>query len=300
MLVPGTSGADKKREETRVEKLADGYGLIEGPVWDPARGLLYADVINGGVFCLDGGGKVSQLIEHRRGIGGMALHADGGLVVGGRNIAYKPADGGATQVILDSDPDSGILGFNDLTTDAAGRIYVGSLAFRPVGADDEPKPGLLFCIDLDGSARVVGQDVWLTNGLAVSPDGRRLYHSESRKNRVRVYDVDRDGSLSPPRTFATVEPGIPDGLVVAEDGSVWVAVADGARVDVFEPDGSPSMQIVCPLPMVTSVCFGGADLRDLYVVTGSRGAGGENRGAVFRVRTEVAGLPVPLAQVRHG
>lgn len=283
-----------------MDKLAEGYGLIEGPVWDPDRGLLYSDVINGGVFCLDRNDRVSQIIEHRRGIGGMALHADGGLIVGGRNIAYKPADGGETQVILDSDPDGGILGFNDLTTDAAGRIYVGSLAFRPVGADDEPKPGLLFCIDLDGSARVVGQDVWLTNGLAVSPDGSRLYHSESRKHRVRVYDVDGDGGLSPHRTFAPVEPGIPDGLALAEDGSVWVAVADGSRVDVFEPDGSLRQQIPCPLPMVTSVCFGGDDLRDFYVVTGSRGAGGDNRGAVFRLRSDVPGLPVPPARVHHG
>jgi gluconolactonase len=283
-----------------MDKLAEGYGLIEGPVWDPARGLLYSDVINGGVFCLDRQDKVSQVIEHRRGIGGMALHADGGLIVGGRNIAYKPADGGESQIILDSDPDNGVLGFNDLTTDAAGRIYVGSLAFRPVGADDEPKPGVLFCIDLDGSARVVGEDVWLTNGLGVSPDGKRLYHSESRKNRVRVYDIAEDGGLSPHRTFAPVENGIPDGLALAEDGSVWVAVADGARVDVFEADGSLRTQISCPLPMVTSVCFGGDDLRDLYVVTGSRGAGGDNRGAVFRMRAEVAGLPVAPARVRHG
>lgn len=283
-----------------MDKLAEGYGLIEGPVWDAQRGLLYSDVINGGVFCLDRQDKVSQVIAHRRGIGGMALHADGGLIVGGRNIGYKPPDGGDTQVILDSDPDNGVLGFNDLTTDASGRIYVGSLAFRPVGSDDEPRPGVLFCIDLDGSARVVGDDVWLTNGLAVSPDGKRLYHSESRKNRVRVYDVKDGGALSPHRTFAPVEPGIPDGLAVAEDGSVWVAVADGGRVDVFEPDGSLRTQLACPLPMVTSVCFGGDDLRDLYVVTGSRGAGGDDRGAVFRVRTDVAGLPVQPARVVHG
>ena len=67
-----------------MDKLAEGYGLIEGPVWDAQRGLLYSDVINGGVFCLDRQDKVSQVIAHRRGIGGMALHADGGLIVGGR------------------------------------------------------------------------------------------------------------------------------------------------------------------------------------------------------------------------
>jgi len=281
-----------------MEELCGGYGLIEGPVWDPARGLLFSDVIYGGVFCLGNSGEVSQVIEHRRGIGGMALHADGGLVVSGRNIAHKPADGSDTRVLLPGDPEHGVLGFNDLTTDAAGRIYAGALAFRPVGSDDEPKPGDLYCIDLDGSARVVGHDALLTNGLAFSPDGRRLYHSESRRHLVRVYDVADDGDLGPHRTFAAVDDGIPDGLAVAEDGSVWVAVAHGSRVDVFEPDGSLRRRIPCRLPMVTSLCFGGDGLRRLYVVTGSGGEGPKDAGVVFVLDTEVAGLPVPPARIR--
>jgi gluconolactonase len=283
-----------------MEKLADGYGLIEGPVWDPARGLLYSDVINGGVFCLHHGGSVTPVIMHRRGIGGMALHENGGLVVSGRNIALKPDNDGETLTILAGDPEHGILGFNDLTTDTAGRIYVGSLAFRPVGSDDEPKPGNLYCIDLDGQARIVGTDVILTNGLGFSPDGSRLYHSESRRQLVRVYDVQANGDLSPHRTFATIADGIPDGMAVAEDGSVWVAIAHGSRVDVFEPDGSLRESIPCDIPMVTSVCFGGEDMMDLYIVTGSEGAGRDDAGTVFRTRADVAGLPIPPARVRVG
>lgn len=283
-----------------MEKLIDGYGLIEGPVWDPKRGLIFSDVVNGGAFCLARDGSVSQVIEHRRGMGGMALHADGGLIVSGRNISYKPDGGGPTRVLLADDPDNGRLGFNDLTTDAAGRIYAGGLGFRPVGADDEPKPGDLYCIDLDGSARAVGHDVLLTNGLGFSPDGKSLYHSESLRNLVRVYDVADDGDLSLHRTFAKVEPGVPDGLAVAEDGSVWVAVAHGSRVQVFNPDGSTRAEIPCPLPMVTSLCFGGDDLRTLYVVTGSDDSGRDNAGTVFQIPVDVPGLPVPPARVRLG
>lgn len=283
-----------------MEKLIDGYGLIEGPVWDPARGLIFSDVVNGGALCLGADGTVSTVIEHRRGMGGMALHADGGMIVSGRNISYKPNDGGPTQVLLADDPDNGRVGFNDLTTDAAGRIYAGGLGFRPVGADDEPKPGDLYCIDLDGSARVVGTDVMLTNGLGFSPDGKLLYHSESLRNLVRVYDVDGDGNLGPHRTFATVDPGVPDGLAVAEDGSVWVAVAHGSRVQVFNPDGSTRENIPCTLPMVTSLCFGGDDLRTLYVVTGTDGSGRDDAGTVFQMPVEVPGLPVPPARAQVG
>jgi gluconolactonase len=219
--------------------------------------------------------------------------------VSGRNIAYKPHEGD-TQVLLAGDPEKGILGFNDITTDTAGRIYAGSLAFRPVGADDDPLPGQLFCIDTDGSARVVGGDVMLTNGMAFSPDGKLLYHSESVRHVVRLYDVAEDGSLSPHRTFAEVRPGVPDGLAVAEDGSVWVAVAHGSRVDVFEPDGSKRQEIPVEIPMVTSLCFGGDELRDLYIVTGTEGMDRDDAGCVFCLPVDVPGLPVAPAKVKVG
>ena len=61
-----------------MEQLISGYTLIEGPVWDPSQGLLFSDVHDGGVFCLESNGTVHTMVEHRRGIGGMALHESGG------------------------------------------------------------------------------------------------------------------------------------------------------------------------------------------------------------------------------
>ena len=132
------------------------------------------------------------------------------------------------------------------------------------------RPGHLHVIDLDGTVRTVSDDVTLTNGLGFSPDGKTLYHSDSRRHTVRAYDVHDDGTLSAWRPFAVLEGQTPDGLAVAEDGSVYVAVADAGCVAVFAADGSPRPGIPVPLPMVTSVCFGGDSLEDLYVVTGSR------------------------------
>ncbi len=280
-----------------MQQVATGYGLIEGPVWDPARGLYFSDVINGGVRLLDPAGKVSLAIPKRRGIGGMAMHASGGLVVGGRDIACVSLADGTMHSFLSLDDIPGSTGFNDLTTDEAGRIYVGSLAFRVFGGET-PKPGHLHVIDLDGTMRTLSDGVMLTNGLGFSPDGRRLYHSDARAPLVRVYDVKPDGSVGPWRSFATLgASGVPDGLKVATDGSVWVADAHGGRVAVFNADGTHRQDIAIPLPMVTSLCFGGADLRDLYVVTGSRGGPHENCGSIFRMRVEVAGLPLPVARV---
>jgi xylono-1,5-lactonase len=280
-----------------MERVATGFGLIEGPVWDPARGLYFSDVINGGVYLLDRAGAVSPVIPKRRGIGGMALHAADGLVVGGRDIAFVRLADGNTRPLLSLDAIPGATGFNDLTADGAGRIYVGSLAFRVFGGDT-PKPGHLHVIDLDGTMRTLSDGVMLTNGLGFSPDGRRLYHSDSRASLIRVYDVNPDGSVGPWRKFATVDAeGVPDGLKVAIDGSIWVADAHGGRVIVFNEDGTHRQDVPVPLPMVTSLCFGGDDLRDLYIVTGSRGGPSENCGSIFRSRVDIAGLALPPARV---
>lgn len=283
-----------------MERVATGYGLIEGPVWDTARGLYFSDVMNGGVFLLDRAGKVATAIEKRRGIGGMALHASGGLVVGGRDIAWMSLKDSTSKTLLAQSDIPGAVGFNDLTTDAAGRVYVGSLAYKVFGG--EPiKPGHLHVIDLDGTMRTLSDGVMLTNGLGFSPDGTKLYHSDARAPLVRVYDVKPDGSVGPWRKFASLgEDRVPDGLKVAADGSVWVADAHGGRVAVFNRNGSHRKDIAVPLPMVTSLCFAGDDLRDLYIVTGSRGGPSENCGSIFKLRSDVAGLALPPARIRLG
>ena len=282
-----------------MEQLAQGYGLVEGPVWEDGRGLLYSDVLFGGVFRLNLDGVVETVFEHRRGIGGMALHEAGGLIVSGRNLSFKPFSGGATVTVLEQDESAGVVGFNDLTTDADGRIYAGALGASPVFDDGrEPRAGDLYLVDLDGSARVVALDVQLTNGLGFSPDGATLYHSDSRRQTVFCYSVGADGSLGEKRPFVKTEGGSPDGLAVSEDGAVWVALAGGSGVGVYSASGAQQDLIEIPQPMCTSLCFGGADRRDLYIVSGSDGSQSDRAGAVFRTRTDVAGLPVAVARTR--
>jgi gluconolactonase len=283
-----------------MQELATGYGLIEGPVWDPAKGLYFSDVLGGGVYLLDRSDKVSIAVPKRRGVGGMALHADGGLVAGGRDIVHVSLADHSMKVLFDQQGADNAVGFNDLTTDAKGRIYVGSIAYA-IFRGEEPKPGNLYIIDIDGRVRRVSDGILLTNGLGLSPDGRLLYHSDARRELVRVYDVAGDGSVGHWRAFAAMGPGsVPDGLKVTADGSVCVADAHGGRIAVFGADGRHRRDISVPRPMVTSLCFGGNDLRDLYVVTGSRGGPSENCGTVYRVRSDVAGLPLPVARVSTG
>lgn len=282
-----------------MEELATGFGLVEGPTWINDRGLLFSDVIKGGVYLLDHLNNVLPIVEHRRGIGGIAIHQENGLIVGGRNIAYKSFTGDKTTILLSNDVTEDALGFNDLTTDSKGRVYVGSVAFK-VFSDDEMIPGHLHVIDVDGSVRTISDGVMLTNGLGFSHDGRTLYHADARDAVVRQYEVSPDGNVSDWKPFVQANNGHPDGLAVAEDGSVWIAMAYGSRVDVFESNGALRESLPVPLPMVTSVCFGGPDLKDLYVVTGSRGGPSDICGTIFRMRVDVPGLPISEAKVSLG
>jgi gluconolactonase len=269
-------------------------------------------VHNGGIYRLTRDNVVETVIPKRKGVGGMAMHASGGLIFSGRDISYAPlgeGQGEAATLLTPSDI-PGATGFNDLTTDPDGRIYVGSLSFVVFGGG-EPKPGGLHVINLDGEMETVASGVLLTNGLGFSPDGSKLYHSDSRSELVRVYDLKPGNSLDATfevkpnarldtwRTFARFpRGGVPDGLKVASDGSVWVADARGGRVAVFDPDGHPREDIKVPLPMVTSLCFGGEDLRDLYIVTGSDGGPKPNCGTIFKLRVDVPGQPLARARVR--
>jgi gluconolactonase len=280
-----------------MQELATGYGLIEGPVWDPAKGLYFSDVVGGGIYLLDRAGEVSFAVPKRRGVGGMALHADGGLIAGGRDIVHVSLADHSMRVLLAQTAADGAVGFNDLTTDTYGRVYTGSIAFA-VFKTEEMKPGNLYVIDGAGQARQISDGILLTNGLGFSPDGRRLYHSDALREMIRVYDVNEDGSVGHWRAFVATGAGsVPDGLKVAADGSVWVADARNGRVAVFEADGRHRRDIPVPRPMVTSLCFGGEDLRDLYIVTGSWQGPSERCGTIYRLRSDVAGLPLPSARI---
>lgn len=280
----------------KLHQLSSGYGLIEGPLFDPASGLLFTDTTNGGAYCLAANGKISVVVPHRKGMGGLAMHASGGMIVSGRTIAYKPPGGGDTVNLIPDDPAGGIRGFNDLVTDDAGRIYAGSLSGNVFG-DDKPRPAFLHLVDLDGSHRIVAKDVHLTNGLGFSLDGRLLYHSDSQLNAVKVYDVAANGDLGPPRIFATTQNGSPDGLAVASDGSVWIALAYGGAVIGYDTGGREIARIAVPARLVTSLCFGGSNWRDLYIVSGPDRTDPDSSGCIFRMRMNIAGRPRPLARV---
>ena len=274
-----------------LETLAFGYGLIEGPRVDAAGHLYFSDVPNGGVYRRSPDGTIETVVPKRRGVGGIALHADGGIVVSGRNIAHE-RDGHTRLLYAPAD----VPGFNDLFTDARGRVYAGTIRSDPFGTGARV-PGELWRIEREGEATQPYDQVGLSNGIGFSPDGRRLYHADSAARAIIVHDVAADGSLHNRRTFAMHVAGVPDGLAVDEAGSIWVAAARGGCAARYRPDGTLERTLPVPAQMVTSLCFGGADRRDLYIVTADNTADPARQGTIFRTRIDVPGLPVPPARI---
>jgi gluconolactonase len=217
-------------------------------------------------------------------------------VVAGRNVAHKAADG-ATTVLLETSSDETF--FNDLTADGRGRLFVGAVGADPTardaGAAAARSPGRLYRIDLDGSRIVLADDVLVSNGLGVAPADDVLYHVDSHRHTVWAFD--EDGHR---RVFvdAAEYEGVPDGLAVAADGSVWVAMAGGGLVVGWGADGQRIAELAVPQPLVTSVCFGGADLTDLFILTGVNAEFSDDLGGAVRVLAgQRVGLPAPTCAV---
>jgi sugar lactone lactonase YvrE len=256
----------------QFEELASGYSLLEAPVWDGSGGVYFSDVLQGGVRRWSEAG-VEDVLPKRRGIGGMCLHADGGLVMSGRDVRH--VRDGEQRVLLGEV--EGATGFNDLAVGPDRGLYVGALRFNPF-AGEGPKPGEVWRIHVDGASPVLEGIDW-ANGIGFSPDGETMYACDYAHGTV----VAGDGSV-----FARSPAGSADGLAVDETGGVWVAMGEGRAIARFEPDGALDRTLDVPADFVSSLCFGGDDMRDVYVTT---------VGALLHGRSDVPGLPVPPASV---
>ena len=275
----------------RFETLVSGYGLVEGPTVDDAGNLYFSDVLGGGVYRLDSDdGDVATVVPKRRGVGGIALHADGGLVVSGRDLVHVRA--GETRLLFRIE---GLPGWNDLCTDASGRVYAGALRFMVFDPDAEPVPGECWRVDAEGHATRLYGGVVHANGIALSPAEDHLYHSDTRTGVVHVHDL-VDGEAVNPHRFE-FDAGAPDGIAIDEAGGVWVASAGGGCVVRLTPEGDVDRRVEVPARVVTSLCFARPDRRELYVTTADNTDDPALRGCVLRTETDIAGAPVHAARV---
>lgn len=301
----------------KIDTLAFGYALVEAPrVGDD--GLYFSDCGEGGVFHLGADGTVQVILPVGRLVGGIAMHVDGGLVVSSRDVLH--IKDGIERVVFEVEREGKRHGdwqpwINDIYTDPQGRVYAGALwrlctraaappgkYVKPTGGEGEAyredKPlGRMWRIHSETEATPLYGGVGIANGVGFSPDGSLLYQVDSIDQRVIVHDVTDDGLRRLPDISTAAVDGFPDGMAVDSEGRIWTAMFGGGCAACFAPDGSLDTTIPVAADAVTSLCFGGDDLRDLYIVTADNTDDPSRRGTVFKTSVDVPGLPAPLARV---
>lgn len=278
-----------------IQTLATGFGLIEGPRVDEQGRLYFADHGSSNIYRRNPNGRLETLVAGRKSVGGLALCEGGGLLMSGPSLARWDEKTGKTEDLFSKYEGRIIKGLNDMTVDAQGSVYVGSMNYEALKRDATPVPGDLYRVDPGGKVTVVGEGYQVSNGLGLSPDGKLLYHADSPPNEINVYDVTSDRTLKNRRVFAKLPEGFPDGLAIDAEGGVWVAAIFAYEIVRFKPDGTVNQRIKLPSRMVVSMAFGGPDMRDLYVVTGDN-IDRPLKGSILKLRSDVPGLPVPKAK----
>ena len=277
--------------------------LGEGPIWSAAEGAVwFVDIKSSRIHRIEPASGRNRSWDAPESVGFIAPVSDGGFVCGLKSGLHRfdPRSGGfrLLAAVEPSEPDNRL---NDGFVDAEGRLWFGSMH------DLETDPtGALYRLDDGPRLSRLDDGYVVTNGPAMSPDGRTLYHADSGGQVVYAFDVAADGALSDKRVFARMEHGgvFPDGMAVDQEGCLWIALWGGWGVERHAPDGKVIGRIDLPCAHVTKPAFGGEDLTTLYITTAWAGLSPEDRaaqplaGGLFRAEAPVAGLP--QHEIRHG
>lgn len=259
----------------------------ENPLWDERRGgVFWTDIPNGRVFRYDLATERDELVcATDAAVGGFTLQENGELLLFRERDFAALAQCGAVRVLREFD-DPTLARFNDVIAAPDGGIFAGSIG----SAEDD---GGLYRIERDGSMRKLFAGTGCANGMGFSPDRRWFYWTCSTTKQIFRFRYDEaTGNIAERELFYAADDteGIPDGLTVDVDGSIWSARWDGHALLRHDPTGAVRERIEFPVAKVSSVCFGGDDRRTLFVTTaGGTGDSDTLDGALFSVRVERPG-----------
>ena len=288
--------------------------LGESPFWHPVEQLLYWVDIPGRKImrAKADGSSAAESWAMPSEPGCMAPAAKGGLVIALRDGIYRADQwGGELRLLHRFAYDSSRIRFNDGKADVLGRFWAGTLCEVRTSTAAE-----LFVLDCrDGrppEARRRAGHATVANGLAWSPDDGTVYWSDTQTQTIRAWDWEAESnSMSNQRVFQQFAPkpegwvsgmpgygGRPDGAAMDTLGNYYAAMFEGGQLLKFAPTGELLARIPTPVLCPTMPCFGGDDLRTLYITTAREKrpaaelASMPESGCVFSMRVDTPGLPV--------
>ena len=273
--------------------------LGESPLWcDQTECLLWIDIDRALLHRVHfASGRRDRFGFAARSLGSLALRPGAGQVVLALEASLYTFDLGAGRLekLADVEPATSNTRLNDGRCDASGHLWVGTMdngLAAPIGSFYRAGP--------DGSVIRQFGDVIVSNTVAISPDQRTLYFSDTRRFVTWAFDRHAtDGTLSNRRIFVDhrARRERPDGACVDQEGALWVALFGGGRVDRYTPDGQLSQRIALPVTNPTCVCLGGPGHRTLFITTARKFLSAETlsaeplAGSVLSIEVDVPGLP---------
>jgi len=270
-----------------------GCELGEGPLWWESA-LWFTDIKRKTVHRFDpetGNGDSWQAPSEVGFLAPLDAHR---FIAGAKTGLYEfaPATGDFT-LIRQVEPDRPFNRLNDGAVDPQGRLWFGSMD------DGESQPGGQLYRFHRGSLAPMDSGYVITNGPAISPDGRTLYHTDTLQKRIYAFDLGVDGSLANKRLFVTIEEGAgyPDGPVVDSEGCLWTGLFGGWAARRYAPSGQLLESVSFPTANITKLAFAGPDLTTVYATTASKGldaaalAAQPLAGGLFQFQAQVPGQP---------
>jgi gluconolactonase len=265
-----------------LDVLYTGCRWAEGPVWfDDMQCLLWSDIPNQRILRwaadMAASGSVTTFRQPSNFSNGQTRDRQGRLVTcehGLRRVSRTEICGSVT-VLADSFQGKRLNSPNDVVVQSDGSIWFTDPTYGILSdyegyraAPEQPVHGVYRVDGTSGDISLVADDFCQPNGLAFSPDERRLYiadsgasHDGSKPRHIRAFDV-KDGKLTRGRVFAEIDAGIPDGIRTDLAGNLWSSAADG--VHCFAPDGHRLGKILVP-EAVANLTFGGPRRNRLFI-----------------------------------
>lgn len=246
----------------------------EGPAIGPDGHLYFSDVWGHRIYRWDGA-TTSVLAEDTTGANGLAFDTKGQLFAcaGGAGALLKFSASGEKSIAVGQIDGIALNQPNDLVIHPNGNLYFtnpGGFA----GAKAGHTPVSIVLVRPDGSASIVSSGVVAyPNGIGLSPDGKTLYVNDFLGgSTVFRFPVNEDGTLGEGEEFVKFGAGGPDGLAVAASGNIYVALNLKAKIVKLSPEGEQLEEIQFPKGSgVTNLCFGGPDMKTLYVTVAGKG-----------------------------
>ncbi len=281
--------------DSEVEAITDADATLgESPVWDGVRQrMLWVDIDAGDVHTFDPRTRHRTRRRYGAPLGFVRLADDGRLVLGRGGNVYL-AGSSTSELVAGVEADRRENRLNDSAIDAAGRLWAGTMRRDATGAE-----GALYRLEWNDGTPTVRRmldSVGISNGIGWSLDQASMYYIDTATHRVDQIDFDLvTGVLGNRRPFIQTEAARPDGMTVDREGWLWVAFPSHGQVRRYSPTGKLDGVIEFPVRRVTSCCFGGAELDELYVTSardqnvppGAAAAGG----SVYRCRPGKQGQP---------